>query len=146
MIKKQRTLSYHIAQLRVFSEIRRTSYIEIANFLLFFHFRHNLNQRQNARLLLSCRYCLLFISYFQYRGSSSSVSEYINLLIDNGCFFKFRVKLNHFQSVHDQLFDVGSYKSIAFTRKYNINGPVPESLTNYLDVRQRHIFSSFHFW
>lgn len=46
------------------------------------------------------------------------------------------MKLNHFQSAHDQLFDVASYGSIAFARKYSINGPVPESLTNYLDVRK----------
>lgn len=38
------------------------------------------------------------------------------------------------KSVHDQLFKVGSHDAIAFTRKYNVNGPIPESLSNYLDV------------
>jgi hypothetical protein len=38
------------------------------------------------------------------------------------------------ESAHDQLFKVGSHKSIAFQRKYRLNGPIPESLTNYLDV------------
>ena len=38
------------------------------------------------------------------------------------------------ESAHDQLFKVGSHKSIAFERKYRLNGPIPESLTNYLDV------------
>jgi cathepsin D len=46
-----------------------------------------------------------------------------------------RVKLQHFDSVHDQLFEVGSQKSIAFQRKYGLTGPVPESLTNYLDAQ-----------
>ncbi|CAF2933478.1 unnamed protein product [Rotaria sp. Silwood2] len=40
-----------------------------------------------------------------------------------------RVKLHHFESAHDQLFEVGSSKSIAFARKYRLNGPIPESLT-----------------
>lgn len=42
------------------------------------------------------------------------------------------------ESVHDQLVEAGSYGFISFLRKYNINGPVPESLTNYLDVRKIH--------
>lgn len=40
------------------------------------------------------------------------------------------------QSSHDQLFEVGSHESIAFARKYRLTGPIPESLTNYLDVRK----------
>jgi hypothetical protein len=40
------------------------------------------------------------------------------------------------ESVHDKLFKVGSHKAIAFTRKYPVNGPIPESLSNYLDVRK----------
>lgn len=47
-----------------------------------------------------------------------------------------RVKLHHMESAHDQLFKVGSQQSIAFARKYPLNGPIPESLTNYLDVRK----------
>ncbi|CAF0848072.1 unnamed protein product [Adineta steineri] len=46
-----------------------------------------------------------------------------------------RVKLHHFESAHDQLFKVGSHQSIAFARKYQLDGPVPESLTNYLDAQ-----------
>ena len=46
-----------------------------------------------------------------------------------------RVKLQKFQSVHDQLLEVGSYDYISFLRKYHVNGPVPESLTNYLDAQ-----------
>lgn len=46
-----------------------------------------------------------------------------------------RVKLHHMESAHDQLFKVGSHNSINFARKYGINGPVPESLTNYLDAQ-----------
>lgn len=45
-------------------------------------------------------------------------------------------------SAHDQLFDVGSQKSIAFLRKYQVNSPVPESLTNYLDVRELKLYWS----
>lgn len=44
------------------------------------------------------------------------------------------VKLQKMESVHNQLSKVNSIDSIAFLRKYNYNGPVPESLTNYLDV------------
>ncbi len=40
------------------------------------------------------------------------------------------------ESVHDKLFKVGSHEAIAFTRKYPVNGPIPESLSNYLDVRK----------
>ncbi|CAF3319705.1 unnamed protein product [Rotaria socialis] len=57
------------------------------------------------------------------------------LIISNADARLHRVKLNHFQSAHDQLFEVGSYKSIEFERKYKLNGPVPESLTNYLDAQ-----------
>ena len=39
------------------------------------------------------------------------------------------------ESVHDQLFKRGQQNAIAFTRKYQVNGPIPESLSNYLDVR-----------
>jgi cathepsin D len=46
-----------------------------------------------------------------------------------------RVKLSHFESVHDQLFKIGSHKTIAFQRKYHLTGPIPESLTNYLDAQ-----------
>ncbi|CAF0868602.1 unnamed protein product [Rotaria sordida] len=46
-----------------------------------------------------------------------------------------RVKLHHFQSAHDQLFEVASSKAIAFARKYSLTGPIPESLTNYLDAQ-----------
>jgi hypothetical protein len=38
------------------------------------------------------------------------------------------------ESVHDQLFKVGSHNAIAFARKYPLTGPIPESLSNYLDV------------
>ncbi|CAF2039288.1 unnamed protein product [Rotaria magnacalcarata] len=47
-----------------------------------------------------------------------------------------RIKLHHFQSVHDQLLEVDSHKLVAFERKYGLAGPIPEGLTNYLDVRQ----------
>jgi cathepsin D len=46
-----------------------------------------------------------------------------------------RVKLHHMTSVHDKLFKAGSHQSIAFERKYRLNGPIPESLTNYLDAQ-----------
>jgi hypothetical protein len=39
------------------------------------------------------------------------------------------------ESVHDQLFKVGANDAIAFARKYPVNGAIPESLSNYLDVR-----------
>lgn len=39
------------------------------------------------------------------------------------------------ESVHDQLFQRGKQDAIAFARKYHVNGPIPESLSNYLDVR-----------
>jgi hypothetical protein len=62
-------------------------------------------------------------------------------------FLKSRVKLQHIESVHDQLFEVGSRNSIAFERKYGLTGPVPESLTNYLDVRQKPlVFSTNKFF
>jgi hypothetical protein len=48
----------------------------------------------------------------------------------------FRVKLHHFESAHDQLLAAGSDKLVAFERKYGLGGPIPEGLTNYLDVRQ----------
>ena len=38
------------------------------------------------------------------------------------------------ESAHDQLYQAGSHGAIAFARKYSINGPIPEGLTNYLDV------------
>ena len=41
------------------------------------------------------------------------------------------------ESAHDQLFKAGSHDSIAFARKYQLNGPIPESLTNYLDVKKK---------
>ena len=50
-------------------------------------------------------------------------------------FFFNRVKLHYFKSVHDQLFEAGSHQLNAFERKYGLNGPVPEGLTNYLDVK-----------
>ena len=46
-----------------------------------------------------------------------------------------RVPLHHMESVHDQLFQHGQQNAIAFARKYPVNGPIPESLSNYLDVR-----------
>ncbi|CAF2376649.1 unnamed protein product [Rotaria sp. Silwood2] len=46
-----------------------------------------------------------------------------------------RVKLHHFQSAHDQLFEAGSHKLNAFERKYGLGGPIPEGLTNYLDAQ-----------
>lgn len=46
-----------------------------------------------------------------------------------------RVKLQKFQSVHDQLFEAGSDRLVAFERKYGLGGPIPEGLTNYLDVK-----------
>jgi hypothetical protein len=46
-----------------------------------------------------------------------------------------RVKLHYFESVHDQLLSVGSDRLSAFERKYGLGGPIPEGLTNYLDVR-----------
>lgn len=39
------------------------------------------------------------------------------------------------ESVHDQFYKAGRRNEIAFTRKYPVNGPIPESLSNYLDVR-----------
>jgi hypothetical protein len=42
--------------------------------------------------------------------------------------------------VHDQLFAVGSHKLNAFERKYGMGGPIPEGLTNYLDVGAEGIF------
>ena len=45
-----------------------------------------------------------------------------------------RVKLQKFQSVHSQLVESGSVRLIAFERKYGLGGPIPEGLTNYLDV------------
>lgn len=54
-------------------------------------------------------------------------------------FNKNRVKLHHFQSAHDQLFEVDSQQLITFERKYGLCGPVPEGLTNYLDVRNKNI-------
>jgi hypothetical protein len=44
------------------------------------------------------------------------------------------------ESVHDQLFKVGSHNAIAFERKYSLNGPIPEGLSNYLDVRNKRHF------
>jgi hypothetical protein len=41
------------------------------------------------------------------------------------------------ESVREQLFNAGSYKEIAFTRKYPTAGPIPENLKNYLDVRKK---------
>ncbi len=41
------------------------------------------------------------------------------------------------ESVHDQLFKAGKHESIAFARKYHLTGPIPESLTNYLDVKNK---------
>jgi cathepsin D len=46
-----------------------------------------------------------------------------------------RVQLHHMESVHDQLFKVGSHNAIAFARKYPLTGPIPESLSNYLDAQ-----------
>ncbi|CAF1550470.1 unnamed protein product [Rotaria magnacalcarata] len=46
-----------------------------------------------------------------------------------------RIKLHHFQSVHDQLLEVDSHKLVAFERKYGLGGPIPEGLTNYLDAQ-----------
>jgi cathepsin D len=46
-----------------------------------------------------------------------------------------RVQLRHMESVHDQLFKVGSHNAIAFARKYPLTGPIPESLSNYLDAQ-----------
>ena len=45
------------------------------------------------------------------------------------------MKLHHFESVHDQLFAAGSHQLNAFERKYGLGGPIPEGLTNYLDVK-----------
>lgn len=39
------------------------------------------------------------------------------------------------ESAHDQYFKVGAHDAIAFARKYPVNGPIPESLSNYLDVK-----------
>ena len=47
-----------------------------------------------------------------------------------------RVKLHHFESVHNQLLAAESYQLSAFERKYGLGGPIPEGLTNYLDVRK----------
>ena len=47
-----------------------------------------------------------------------------------------RIKLHKFESVHDQLLSVDSNQLIAFERKYGLGGPIPEGLTNYLDVRK----------
>ena len=47
-----------------------------------------------------------------------------------------RVKLHHFESVHNQLPAAESYQLSAFERKYGLGGPIPEGLTNYLDVRK----------
>lgn len=46
-----------------------------------------------------------------------------------------RVKLQKFQSVHDQLLEAGSDRLVAFERKYGLGGPIPEGLTNYLDAQ-----------
>lgn len=46
-----------------------------------------------------------------------------------------RVKLQHIESVHNQLFAVGSHKLNAFERKYGLGGPIPEGLTNYMDAQ-----------
>ncbi len=44
------------------------------------------------------------------------------------------------ESVRDQLSKLGSQNAIAFTRKYPLTGPIPESLKNYLDVRKKKTF------
>ncbi|CAF0903748.1 unnamed protein product [Didymodactylos carnosus] len=46
-----------------------------------------------------------------------------------------RVQLHHFESAHNQLISVGSYRLSAFERKYGLRGPVPEGLNNYLDAQ-----------
>jgi len=46
-----------------------------------------------------------------------------------------RIKLQHFDSVHNQLFEVGSKRLSAFERKYGLGGPIPEGLNNYLDAQ-----------
>ena len=47
------------------------------------------------------------------------------------CFLRF--KLEKFKSVRDQLNEVNT-PSYAFRQKYNYDGPIPEPLSNYLDV------------
>ena len=61
---------------------------------------------------------------------------YLYMIIKCKCLTKTRVKLHHFQSAHDQLFQVESHRLNAFERKYGLGGPIPEGLTNYLDVRK----------
>jgi cathepsin D len=46
-----------------------------------------------------------------------------------------RVKLQHFNSVHNQLLEVDSNRLSAFERKYGLGGPIPEGLNNYLDAQ-----------
>jgi len=46
-----------------------------------------------------------------------------------------RVPLRRMESARDQLLQVGSHEAIAFERKYPLNGPIPESLSNYLDAQ-----------
>lgn len=60
---------------------------------------------------------------------------YLSLIILTANAHLQRVKLHHFQSAHNQLFDVDSHQLIAFERKYGLCGPVPEGLTNYLDAQ-----------
>lgn len=89
---------------------------------------------QDEGHVVSCRCYLFILDQLYDRCSSPSVSSSIffqQRFDRDWC----RVKLHHMESAHDQLFKVGSHDAIAFTRKYGINGPIPESLTNYLDVR-----------
>ncbi len=88
---------------------------------------------------MSCNYLLFIINYLWHRCSSSSVSWFI---LTNNLFVSFpnRVKLHHFESVHDQLLSVDSHQLNAFERKYGLGGPIPEGLTNYLDVIQNKMF------
>ena len=44
-----------------------------------------------------------------------------------------RVQLKHMKSIRDQLKEVDSNAAI-FRYKYNYDGPIPEPLSNYLDV------------
>ena len=49
------------------------------------------------------------------------------------CLNLFRVKLEKFKSARDQLREVNTPSGI-FRYKYNYDGPIPEPLSNYLDV------------
>jgi hypothetical protein len=85
---------------------------------------------------LAIALCLLLINV----GIDARLRRFVELsnrIIWLDFVFINRVKLNHFESVHDQLFKADSHRLNAFERKYGLGGPIPEGLTNYLDVRKK---------